>query len=223
MSASPDGTLLAVLSGRGMIQLYSGRTLEPQGPAFPSGIDQFPSNLGGILWSPDGRTIAVYDNDQSATAPYGGRSVSLLSRVGGQWIADPPPLGEATRADWVAFSADGSVLAIAAPTPSGSNIVVDDVATGRTLVSFGAVGASSLDIDWSRRRIVVGDRTGTTGDAVWYDLNTPVPTPHVIDVGVDPGQRLCIRGLRHDDDPTRDRHADRIRSLRRRDAYSDRR
>ena len=197
-SASPDGTLLAVLSGRGMIQLYSGRTLEPQGPAFPSGLDQFPGDQGRIGWSPDGHTIAVYDNDETATAPYDGRSISLLSHVQGRWIADPPPLGVATRAAWIAFSSDGSVLAIASPTPAGSNIVVDDVATGRTLVSFGAVAASSIDIDWARRRVVVGDRSGNSGDAVWYDLNTPVPTAHAIDVGSSQGTGFAVVGY----DPT---------------------
>ena len=41
MSATADGLLLAVISRDGMIQLYSGRTLEPQGPPFPSGLGQF--------------------------------------------------------------------------------------------------------------------------------------------------------------------------------------
>ncbi len=193
MSATADGRLLAVISSDGMIQLYSGRTLEPQGPQFPSGLHQFPGDYATIVLSPNGQSLAVSDSappgvavvpqNSAAPAPYFGRSVSVFSQVGGRWVADPPLLGERTRVDLVAFSSDGSVIATASPTPTGSEIVVDDVASGEALLSFGAAGTSSIALDWTRHRIVLSTLTGGSSDASWYDLNTPDPTPTMITVG----------------------------------------
>ncbi len=178
IATTADGLVLAVISTDSMIQLYSGHTLRPQGPAFPSGLGKFVTPASGIWLSPNDETIAV--TSPAATA---GRSVNVFSHLGDRWVPDPPLTGLRGRVETMALSSDGRAIATASPTSSGSNIVVSDVTSGRPLFGFAAVSANGLALDWSRRRIVVSTPPDGAGDAVWYDLNAPDPTPHVINVG----------------------------------------
>ncbi len=191
MSATADGGLLAVISRDGMIQLYDGRTLRPEGRPLSSGLGRFTTLQANISLSPNGNSLAVSGADLAADSPYAGRSVSIFSRVGSQWVPDPPLQGDQSRVDAVAFSSDGSVIATASPTPAGSDIVVDEVANGQRLFSFASVpvnsGHGAIALDWSRRRIVLGTLPGGMGDAVWYDLDSADPTPHVLDVSSSAG------------------------------------
>ena len=182
ISATADGLLLAVTSRDGTIQLYSGPTLAPQGPPFPSGLGKYPG-VGPVRISSNGDSVAVWDAEPVTTTPYAGRSVSVFSRVDDHWVPDPPLAGIRTRVNTAAFSSDGSVIATASATPTGSDIVVSDVASGRSLFSFGAVSATGVALDWTHRRVVVSPAAGGASDAVSYDLNAPDPTPHAIDVG----------------------------------------
>jgi WD40 repeat protein len=182
ISATADGLLLAVTFRDGSIQLFSGRTLAPQGPPFPSGLGKYP-NSGPVRISPNGESLAVWDAEPVTPTPYGGRSVSTFSRVDNHWVPDPPLAGIRTRVNTAAFSADGSTIATASATPAGSDIVVSDVASGRSLFSFAAVQTSGIALDWTHRRVVVALASAGASDAVSYDLNTSAPTPHAIDVG----------------------------------------
>jgi hypothetical protein len=178
IATTADGQLLAVISADGMVQLYSGRTLGPKGRAFPSGLGKFVTRAGGIWLSPNGESIAV--TSPAATA---GRSVNVFSHLGDRWVPDPPLTGQRGRVETIALSRNGRAIVTASPTSTGSNIVVSDVTSGRPLFSFAAVSVNGLALDWTRRRVVVSTPPGGPGDAVWYDLNTPDPTPHVINVG----------------------------------------
>lgn len=178
IATTADGQLLAVIFTDGMIQLYSGRTLRPQGPAFSSGLGNFVSPAGGMWLSPSGESIAV-------TSPAGtaGRSVNVFSHLGDRWVSDPPLAGLHGRVDSIALSSDGHAIATASPTSTGSNIVVSAVTSGRPLFGFAAVSVNRLALDWTRRRLVVSTPPGGASDAVWYDLKSPDPTPRVINVG----------------------------------------
>ena len=124
---------------------------------------------------------------------YAGKSVSVFSRAGDQWVPDPPLQGDRSRVDATAFSSDGSVIATASPTPTGSNIVINDVASGQQLYSFASslvnVGHGAIALDWTRHRVVLDTLPGGIGDAVWYDLESTDPTPHAIDVELQPRSR----------------------------------
>ena len=191
MSATADGQLFAVISRDGMVQIYSGVTLEPEGRPFPSGLGRFPTLQADISLSANGQSLAVSGADLADNSPYAGRSVSLFSRAGNQWVPGPSVGGDGSRVDALAFSADGSVIATASPTPSGSAIMITEVATGQRLYGFVAglanVGNGAMALDWSRHRIVLDTLPGGIGDAVWYDLDSADPTPHMIDVSSSTG------------------------------------
>jgi WD40 repeat protein len=191
MSASAAGQLLAVISRDGMVQLYSGETLEPEGRPFPSGLGQFANPQANISLSPNGQTLAVSDADLAANSSYAGRSVSVFSRAGNQWVPDPPLEGDHSRVNAIAFSSDGSVLATASPTPTGSEIMINDIASGKRLYGFASglvnSGHGAIALDWARHRIVLDTLPGGAGDAVWFDLNSADPTPHVMDVSSSAG------------------------------------
>jgi hypothetical protein len=186
ISATANGLVLAATSLDGTIQLYAGRTLEAQGRPFPSGLGKYPRS-GPIRLSPDGKSLAVWDADPVTATPYAGRSVSVFSRVDNHWVPDPPLAGIRTRVNATAFSSDGRVIATASPSPAGSDIVISDVASGRTRFRFGAVPATGIALDWTRRRVVVGLASGGASDAASYALDTPDPTPRAMDVGSSAG------------------------------------
>jgi len=175
IATTADGLVLAVIFRDGTIQLYSGRTLQPQGPLFSSGLGRLMGASGNIWFSANGRSLAACH-----VLPTGCASVKVFSRVANRWVTDPPLRGVRNA---IALSSDGTVIASAAPTATGSEIVVSDVASGRPLFGFAAVPAYEIALDWTRRRVVVTTQTGGTSDAVWYDLNSSTPAPNAIDVG----------------------------------------
>jgi hypothetical protein len=173
-----------------MIQLYSGRTLRPEGARLSSGLGPLPSP-SMVSFSANARTLAV-SGAALSSAPYENPSVSVFSRRANGWVLDPSPGGHHTRVNAFDLSADGSVLATASLTPAGdanagSDLVVSNVATGQTLEAFRSIATVSVALDWARRRVVASARAAGTGDAVWYDLNSANPAPQMIDQGLSPG------------------------------------
>ena len=193
ISATADGLLLAVTSRDGTIQLHSGRTLAPQGAPFSTGLGKYPKS-GPIRISPNGESLAVWDAEPVTTTPFAGRSVSTFSRVDDHWVPAPPLAGIRTRVNTAAFSSDGSVIATASATPTGSDIVVSDVASGRSLFSFQAVFTTGIALDWTHRRVVVAPVGGGASDAVAYALNSSAPTPYAINVGSKVGGGFAVVG-----------------------------
>ncbi len=91
----------------------------------------------------------------------------------------------------VDFSTDGSVIATVslqpAGTGTGSDLTITDVATGQVVKTFVVSAAYDVALDWGRQRVVVSRVIGgAPGDASWYDLTEPVPTEHVISLGLSP-------------------------------------
>lgn len=190
ISTTTDGSLLAVLSRDGMIQLYSGVTLNPLGSPFASNIGpiQRPvlgrAPLADIALSSNGLTLAVDNNGDGSLDPNATRVVSVFSRTDFGWTPDPPLGGSGGGAvGSISLSSDGSEIATLALAPSGSAVAVYDVRTGARLVSFDAVSASYVALDWPARRVVLSANAGGLNDAVWYDLESPDPTPNAINVG----------------------------------------
>jgi serine/threonine protein kinase/WD40 repeat protein len=197
LGSSHDGSLLAVLTRGGMIQLYSGRTLRHIGTPFSSGLGDPPIfSSASVVFSSDGRTLAVADGTNTPT-PAHGDSLRVFFRVGDAWVAGPHFARHPTQVNFLAFSRDGRVLASMWPAPNGGpNVEIDDVHTGRHLYQLEVVGNFSLALDWDRRRLVTDQQTGGRGDAVWYDLHTTPPTPHVLDAGLNPDS--CCSGVSYD-------------------------
>ena len=190
LATTADGLLVAVVSRAGMIQLYSGRTLQPEGAPLSSGLGSFASP-SMVSFSANDRTLAVSGTALSS-APYGNPSVSVFSRRANGWVRDPSSGGHRTRVNAFDLSADGSVIATASLTPAGdanvgSDLVISAVATGQTLRAFRSIATVSVALDWARRRVVASPQVAGSGDAVWYDLNSANPAPQVIDQGLSPG------------------------------------
>jgi WD40 repeat protein len=189
LATTADGLLLAVVSRAGMIQLYSGRTLQPEGVPLSSGLGpaESPST---VSFSANDQTLAVSGAGLSS-APYANPSISVFSRRTNGWVRDPSPGGHHTRVNTFDLSADGRVLVTASLTPAGdvsagSDLVISAVATGQTLQAFRGIATVSVALDWARRRVVASQQNIGSGDAVWYDLNHANPAPQVIDQGLSP-------------------------------------
>jgi len=202
LATTEDGRLLAIASHDGMIQLYSGRTLEPQGRAFPSGFSvlhpPLPTGGPGLEFSASGTSLAVSGSESSSgAAPK--TSVNVFSLDGTSWVPDPRLGGYETSGVSFDLSSDGSVIATASTGScvrhcadiAGGNVTISDVATGQALQTIQTVPVSSLALDWVRHRIVVASPpaflSGAQADANWYDLDAVNPTPHVIDQGLSSG------------------------------------
>jgi WD40 repeat protein len=186
VSSTSDGARLAVLSSDGMIQLYSGGTLEPQGRPFASELGDLPVSTSdgspaSLALSADGQTLAVDGISPAAKGPLAGDSISVFSRSGDRWTLDPTPVKGASIG--LALSPDGSLIATASLTPSGSEIAISAVQTGRTLFRFAAPAINGIAVDWSRDRVVLSQLPGAPGDAVWYWFKDPNPAPHEIAIG----------------------------------------
>src|SRR5262249_46797453 len=189
LATTTDGLLLAVVSRSGMIQLYSGRTLQPEGAPLASGLGPADSP-SMISFSANDRTLAV-SGAALSSAPYTNPSVSVFSRRTNGWVRDPSPGGHHTRVNTFDLSADGTVLATASLTPAGdvsagSDLVITAVATGQTLQAFRSIATASVALDWARRRVVASPQSIGSGDAVWYDLHGTHPAPQAIDQGLSP-------------------------------------
>src|SRR5262249_49318759 len=153
--------------------------LEPQGSPFASGLGPFSSpsdttQVPVLQFSSNDSSFAIAGGTRT-DEPDASSSVSVFARRGHAWIRVPSPGGHRTPVDHIALSHDGAVLATASPTAkseasAGSNIVVSDVRTGRTLKTFRAAPIGlGISLDWTRRRLVASVGLGS-GDAAWYDL-----------------------------------------------------
>ena len=186
VASTADGSLLAVLFSDGMIQLYSGRSLELEGRPFSSELGELPvTPIGGavatLTLSADGQTLAVNRISTASTGPFVGDAVAVFSRSGGLWVPDPPPARGSSEG--MALSPDGSLIATATSTATGTEVTVSEVRTGTTLYQFGAPTITGMVVDWSRDRVVLSQLPGTSGDAAWYSFNEPNPPAHEITIG----------------------------------------
>jgi hypothetical protein len=186
IASTADGSLLAILSSDGIVQLYSGRTLKPDGPPIAADLGRLPVTTAGfttagVSLSANGQTLAVNRISPAPTGPLAGHAVAVFSRSNGQWVRDPAP--EAGASDSVALSPDGRLIAIADPTASGSEVAISNVRTGATISRFAAVTTNGIAVDWNRDHIVLSQLPGSTGDVAWYSFNEPNPVPHEITVG----------------------------------------
>jgi len=79
IATTADGLVLAVIFRDGMIQLYAGRTLQPQGPSFSSGLTKLTGDGANVGVSPNGQSLGA-----CRAVPAGCTSVknaSALSRI----------------------------------------------------------------------------------------------------------------------------------------------
>ena len=195
VATTDSGRLLAIAFQDGMIQLYSGRTLLPQGRPFPSGFSvlrpPLPNSGTGLEFSANGQSLAVSGSSSSnGAAPT--TSVSVFSLHGASWVPDPRLDGYGTSGVALDVSSDGSMIATASTDNAGGGVKISDVATGQTLQTIQTVPVSSLALDWVRHRLVVSSPPdflsgGQAADATWYDLGVANPPPHVIDQGLSSG------------------------------------
>ncbi len=195
LATTDDGQLLAIAFHDGMIQLYSGRTLEPQGRPFQSGFSVLRSPLPisgpGLEFSANGQSLAVSGSASlNGAAPT--TSVSVFSLHGTSWVPDPRLGGYGTSGVAFDLSSDGSVIATAPTENASGGVTISDVATGQTLQTIQTVPVSSLALDWVRQRLVVSSPPdflsgAQAADATWYDLGVANPTPHVIEQGLSSG------------------------------------
>ena len=100
MSTTADGSLLAIIFRDRSIQVYSGRTLEPQGLPFPNGLGRFFIPYVTISLSPNSQSLAASGDDPTADRSLGGQvGQRLFSRrkpVG----AGPAPRGDRRLTQW---------------------------------------------------------------------------------------------------------------------------
>jgi hypothetical protein len=195
VASTDSGRLLAIAFHDGMIQLYSGRMLEPQGPPFPSGFSvlrpPLPNSGTGLEFSANGQLLAVSGSSSSnGAAPT--TSVSVFSLHGASWVPDPRLGEDGTSSVAFDLSSDGSVIATASTANASGVVTISDVLSGQTLQTIQTVPASSLALDWVRHRLVVSSPPdflsgAHAADATWYDLGVANPTPHVIDQGLGSG------------------------------------
>ena len=135
LASSPDGRLLAVADGEGLVRFLDLRTWQPRGEPLQldgEGTEQ------AIEFSPDGNTLAV------ATAAGGNRANLYLidpssgrKRLAASWHSIPSNLGP-RRFTRFAFSPDGRRLAVAVstgapdvPFPTAAHLYLLDMPSGR--------------------------------------------------------------------------------------------
>jgi WD40 repeat protein len=194
VATTDGGQLLAIAFHDGRIQLYSGRTLEPQGRPFSSGFSvlspPLPTSGTGLEFSANGHSLAVSGSSSSNGAAER-IPVRVFSLNGTSWVPDPRLVGVGTSSVAFDLSSDGSVIATASTANAGGGVTISDVLTGKTLQMIQTVPVSSVALDWARHLLVVSSPpdflSGTHADATWYDLSVANPTPHVIDQGLSSG------------------------------------
>lgn len=137
LAASPDGRLLAVADGEGLVHFLDLRTWKPQGEAIRlagEGIEQ------AIAFSPDGNILAA------ASATGGNRSSLYLidpsserKRLVASWHSVPSGLGP-IRFTHLAFSPNGRRLAVAVstgaptlPLPTAAHLFMLDMPSGKVV------------------------------------------------------------------------------------------
>jgi WD40 repeat protein len=175
LATSGDGERIAVVTADGLLHLFSGRTLEPQGEPLETGLDPFPVCNAQIVFSPDGRWLAVSNGEFSLNGTFTGKSVGLFERTRDGWRPGPPLTGHQIRVDALAFSEDSEHLATGSPTGKEPKtdpglIVLHDVKTGKTGKSITTINDPYLlALDWDRHRVVAGS---VFKDALVYDIDS---------------------------------------------------
>ncbi len=194
IASTTDGSLLAVLSRVGTVQMYSGRSLEPFGAPFATGLGTFPkpssSDLPEIAFSTNGQSFGVSKYGVSSST-HTDRSIAVFSRVGDRWKADPPLARPGPQVTWFDFSRDGRVVASSSAAPATtrrqSDIIVNDVATGRVLARIRTEATPWFVLDWERRRVVIATEAldaHVGADALSYALDGSGAAPQVVDKGL---------------------------------------
>jgi WD40 repeat protein len=118
---SPDRQRLAVLTSEGALQLYDASKLRPSGPPLVQGID----TPTALEFSPDGRFLAYGD----ATG------VHVVDAATGEGVG---PAHGGGLYGWFSFSADGSLIAIAAGLGAQPGVRVVETTSGRVLTEIPA-------------------------------------------------------------------------------------
>ncbi len=193
VASTADGGSFVVLSRDGTVQMYSGRTLRPQGPPFATGFGARETASATVRINPAGTSIAV-SRDGTPAGSLAGPSVRVFSRETGRWMSDARLAGDNGRVAAMAFDATASVIAFVSPTRTGSTVVVDEMPSGRSLVTFDAVAANSVAVDWGHHRVVLALPAGGGSDAIAYTLDGPTPTMQAINVGPQTALGLGVIG-----------------------------
>ena len=185
LASTGDGSVLAVLAPGGMVWFYSGQTLQPLGNPLATGL----TSAIKIKFSLNGSSLAVWGTEDPNTP--GHPVFADYTGQGANWVPAPAPHGLQVTPRNVDFSTDGSVIVSVSLQPTGtgtgSDLTITDVATGEVLKTFVVSAAYDVALDWGRQRVVVSRIIGgAPGDASWYDLTQPVPTEHVISLGLSP-------------------------------------
>lgn len=162
---SPTGEWLAV--GRSPIDLGDSWIVRPDGSGL--GSVMLPGAETRVdLWSPDGGRIAGISSIGGATAP----RATICSVPDVTCVAD----GWGTPLAW---SSDGTLLAIANPIAAAGNAVLLDLSTGTQRPLYGG-GPTLVAASWSRQgRIAVVEGTGRL---VIFDELDAEPRPLVRDL-----------------------------------------
>ncbi|MGP3961675.1 protein kinase domain-containing protein [Nonomuraea sp. 3N208] len=134
---SPDGRQVA-FSGPGRLTLWDGdiRTKIAEFPAVPG------SEATRLAWSPDGRTIATYEQGSRV------RLWDVPSRRPLGLVFDGKQAADSAHSGWVAFSADGTKLHTAAPDGTIRVFDVDERHVAATLCV--RAGRTLTAGEWSR-------------------------------------------------------------------------
>jgi WD40 repeat protein len=177
LATSANGQQVAVVTADGLLHLFSGRTLQPQGGTFPTGLDPAPACNAPIAFSPNGSWLAAASGSYvGVRARFTGTSAVLFERVGDGWQPGPTLSGHDTRVNALAFSQDSKTIATGSPPgtdPSSDPglIVLHEVQSGVTgPVIQTRAGLLSLALDGNRHRVVAGT---TIQDTLVYDLDAP--------------------------------------------------
>jgi WD40 repeat protein len=144
---SPDGKVLAAVDFDGVVRLWDVVGWKPRLPAAIGGI---PTELA---FSADGSLLAV--------AGYGGL-LRLIDVRSGKERARPEGVDRRSVIACLAFSRDGATLATAVTTPSGSDVVLWDVAKSAIRTAYPSRSVvSSLSFSADNKLLAAGCVDGT--------------------------------------------------------------
>lgn len=208
LAFSPDGTLLAVGTGLGQVKLFNSRTgelvlslddeqaklAEKETPEKLKSLKRAMGGVGSLAFSPDGRLLAMSGSSfEDVARNWGGqRRLGRLATGSGRlkvWEVKTGTLKQDlvgfSRANMVAFSHDGSLLACAGlwltNSDHGTGVIVWNPQTGeklRTITQEANGGTHAIAFSSVKNLLVVGSRifirendTSTTTISVVYPLS----------------------------------------------------
>jgi WD40 repeat protein/class 3 adenylate cyclase len=142
LAVSPDSRLLASADSEGVVTFYDLRTWKPSGA--PVRLDE-PATLNALVFSPDGRTLAVGTAAKNEAHLYLVDVSSRSVRRIGSWPS--VPAWGALRFIRFAFAPDGKRIAVAVATVEGPPSVLLAPSSGRLIL----VDTTRGDAVWQRK------------------------------------------------------------------------